>query len=214
MPETASVERRAIIRAFGGEVILTPGHDPKLAIEKAKEMAKDPNIVMLDQFTNPDNPIAHFQTGKEILNQTNGKIDAFVAGVGTGGTLAGVAHVLKEAIPDVKIVAVEPAACAILSGGKIGPHKIEGIGEGFIPEVLKPYLHLIDEVVAVTDDEAMDMARRLAKEEGLLVGTSSGANVFASLEVARKLGKGKVVVTVLPDSGMRYLSRLYALKPL
>jgi len=207
MPESMSMERRKIMRAFGAEIVLTPGGDVELAVKKADEMAREnPKVFLPQQFKNPVNPETHREkTGQEILAQTGGKVDAFVAGIGTGGTLTGVAEALKKVNPDVKIVVVEPAECSVLTpSGKCGPHKIEGIGDGFIPQVLR--VDLIDEVITPTSEEAYEMARRLAKEEGILVGPSSGANVFAALKVAKGLGKGKVVVTLLPDSGQRYLS--------
>ena len=207
MPESMSIERRRIMRAFGAEIVLTPGGDMELAVEKAEEMAREnPRVFLPQQFKNPINPATHREnTGQEIIAQTGGKVDAFVAGVGTGGTLTGVAEALKKVNPDVKIVAVEPAECSMLMpGGKCGPHRIEGIGDGFIPPVLR--VDLIDEVITPTSEEAYEMARKLVREEGILVGPSSGANVFAALKVAKDLGRGKVVVTLLPDSGQRYLS--------
>jgi len=207
MPESMSMERRKIMRAFGAEIVLTPGGDVELAVKKAEEMArKNPKVFLPQQFKNPVNPETHRQTtGQEIITQTGGKVDAFVAGIGTGGTLTGVAEALRKVHLHVKIVAVEPAECPVLtSGGKCESHKIEGIGDGFIPQILK--VDLIDEVITPTSEEAYEMARRLAREEGILAGPSSGANVFAALKVAKNLGKGKVVVTLLPDSGQRYLS--------
>jgi len=207
MPESMSMERRKIMKAFGAEIVLTPGGDVEIAVKKAEEMArKNPRVFLPQQFKNPVNPETHRETtGQEIIVQTGGKVDALVAGIGTGGTLTGVAETLKKVNPDVKIVAVEPAECSVLTpGGKCGPHKIEGIGDGFIPQVLR--IDLINEVITPTSEEAYDMARRLAREEGILAGPSSGANVFAALKVAKELGKGKVVVTLLPDSGQRYLS--------
>ena len=207
MPESMSMERRKIMKAFGAEIVLTPGGDMEIAVKKAEEMArKNPRVFLPQQFKNPVNPETHRETtGQEIIVQTGGKVDALVAGIGTGGTLTGVAEALKKVNPDVKIVAVEPAECSVLTpGGKCGSHKIEGIGDGFIPQVLR--IDLINEVITPTSEEAYDMARRLAREEGILAGPSSGANVFAALKVAKELGKGKVVVTLLPDSGQRYLS--------
>jgi len=207
MPESMSMERRKIMKAFGAEIVLTPGGDMEIAVKKAEEMArKNPRVFLPQQFKNPVNPETHRETtGQEIIVQTGGKVDALVAGIGTGGTLTGVAETLKKVNPDVKIVAVEPAECSVLTpGGKCGSHKIEGIGDGFIPQVLR--IDLINEVITPTSEEAYDMARRLAREEGILAGPSSGANVFAALKVAKELGKGKVVVTLLPDSGQRYLS--------
>jgi len=207
MPESMSMERRKIMKAFGAEIVLTPGGDVEIAVKKAEEMArKNPRVFLPQQFKNPVNPETHRETtGQEIIVQTGGKVDALVAGIGTGGTLTGVAETLKKVNPDVKIVAVEPAECSVLTpGGKCGSHKIEGIGDGFIPQVLR--IDLINEVITPTSEEAYDMARRLAREEGILAGPSSGANVFAALKVAKELDKGKVVVTLLPDSGQRYLS--------
>lgn len=171
-------------------------------------MANDrPKVFMPNQFNNMDNVKAHRETtGKEILNQVGKKIDAFIAGVGTGGTLIGVAQILKEKIPDIRIIAVEPVNSSILSGGRPGQHKIQGIGEGFIPKVLNSGLNLIDEIITVTDEEAVETTRRLAKKEGILAGISSGANMIAALKVAKKLGKDKIVVTIFPDRGERYLS--------
>ena len=208
MPKEMSGERRKMILAYGAEIVFTPGceSDVEKSIKKVEEMArKNPKIWVADQFTNIDNVVAHRETtAREILAQTGGKVDAFVAGVGTGGTLTGVAELLKKKIPNVRIVAVEPAECAVLSGGKKGPHRIEGIGDGFVPKILR--LDLIDEVIAVPDEEAIKMSRRLAKEEGIFAGISSGANVSAALRVAGSLGEEKAVVTVLPDSGQRYFS--------
>lgn len=208
MPKEMSGERRKMILAYGAEIVFTPGceSDVEKSIKKVEEMArKNPKIWVADQFTNIDNVVAHRETtAREILAQTGGKVDAFVAGVGTGGTLTGVAELLKKEIPNVRIVAVEPAECAVLSGGKKGPHRIEGIGDGFVPKILR--LDLIDEVIAVPDEEAIKMSRRLAREEGIFAGISSGANVSAALRVAGSLGEEKAVVTVLPDSGQRYFS--------
>lgn len=208
MPKEMSGERRKMILAYGAEIVFTPGceSDVDKSIKKVEEMArKNPKIWVADQFTNIDNVVAHRETtAREILAQTGGKVDAFVAGVGTGGTLTGVAELLKKEIPNVRIVAVEPAECAVLSGGKKGPHRIEGIGDGFVPKILR--LDLIDEVIAVPDEEAIKMSRRLAGEEGIFAGISSGANVSAALRVAGSLGEEKAVVTVLPDSGQRYFS--------
>jgi cysteine synthase A len=208
MPETMSMERRKLLAVYGVEVILTPGQDGmKGAIKKAMELKEqNDSYYMPQQFNNPANPEIHRQTtAREIIRATDGKLDAFVAGVGTGGTLTGVGEILKKEISSaVKIIAVEPAGSAVLSGGKMGHHEIQGIGAGFVPMVLNT--KIIDDIISVKDDEAMDCARRLAKEEGLFVGISSGANVFAALTVAKSLGKGKTVVTILPDTGERYLS--------
>jgi len=207
MPEDMSKERQQIIKAFGAKVILTPAKKgPRGAIEKRDKGAKKfSNAWIPNQFENYDNVLAHQKTtGKEIIEQTKGKIDAFVSGVGTGGTLMGVAKALKKVNPRVKIIAVEPAESAVLSGKKPGFHGIQGIGEGFIPRLVD--MKIIDEVIAVGTKEAREMTRKLARKEGLLVGISSGANIVAALKVAKKLGKGKVVITVLPDRGERYLS--------
>jgi cysteine synthase A len=208
MPDTMSIERRILLRAYGAEIVLTPGKDGMPgAIAKAEELAKsDQRYFVPQQFENPANPAIHrATTAEEVWKQTDGKIDFFISGVGTGGTLTGVAQVLKERKPDIKFVAVEPAASPVLSGGQKGPHPIQGIGAGFIPPVLDE--GLIDEIITVGNDDALTLARRLAAEEGLLVGISSGAAVVAALEVARRPeNEGKQVVVVLPSSGERYLS--------
>ncbi len=205
MPDTMSAERRAILKAFGAELILTPGAEGmKGAVAKAEELAREHGYFMPQQFKNPANPEVHRQTtAREILEQV-GHVDAFVAGVGTGGTITGVGEVLKQALPEVWIVAVEPADSPVLSGGQPGRHRIQGIGAGFVPDVLNRAV--VDEIITVTNEDAAETARRLAREEGLLVGISSGAAAWAALQVARRLGEGKVVVTVLPDTGERYLS--------
>jgi cysteine synthase A len=208
MPETMSVERRVLLRAYGAELVLTPGKDGMPgAIAKAEELAKsDQRYFVPQQFENPANPAIHrATTAEEVWKQTDGKIDFFISGVGTGGTITGVAQVIKERKPEAKFIAVEPAASPVLSGGQKGPHPIQGIGAGFIPPVLDQ--DLVDEVITVGNDDALNLARRLALEEGLLVGISSGAAVVAALEVARRPeNKGKLVVVVLPSSGERYLS--------
>ena len=208
MPDTMSTERRMLLRAFGAELVLTPGAEGMAgAIAKAEEMAKnDQRYFVPQQFENPANPEIHRRTtAEEVWRDTDGKIDFFVAGVGTGGTLTGVAQVIKERKPSAQFVAVEPSASAVLSGGEKGPHPIQGIGAGFVPPVLD--LDLVDEVVTVDNDDALDLARRLAREEGLLAGISSGAAVAGALQVARRPeNAGKLVVVVLPSFGERYLS--------
>jgi cysteine synthase A len=208
MPETMSMERRLLLRAFGAELVLTPGADGmRGAISKAEKLlAEIENGFMPQQFTNPANPRIHRRTtAEEIWADTDGSIDVFVAGVGTGGTITGVAHALKPRKPSLRLIAVEPAASPVLSGGKAGPHKIQGIGAGFKPEVLD--MGVVDEVIQVTDDDAMAMARRLIREEGILCGISSGANTWAAVQVAKRPeNKGKMIVTVHPSTGERYLS--------
>jgi cysteine synthase A len=205
MPEGVSAERSALIRAYGAEVQLTPGKmGMKGAIAKAKELARRPGYFMPLQFSNPANPEIHRRTtAAEILAQM-GHLDAFVAGVGTGGTITGVGEILKDTLPDVEIVAVEPAGSPVLSGGSAGKHKIQGIGAGFVPDVLNT--QVIDQIVQVSDQDAAETARRLAREEGILSGISSGAAAWAANQIAGRLGKDKVVVTLLPDTGERYLS--------
>lgn len=210
MPETMSVERRLMLKGFGAHLILTPGADGmKGAIAKAEELSTQPGYFMPQQFKNPANPAIHFKTtGPEIFNDTDGKVDIFIAGVGTGGTITGVSRYLKQEkkLP-VKCIAVEPAASPVLSGGAPGKHKIQGIGAGFVPDILDR--SVIDEVVQVTDDESFAIAKRLMKEEGITCGISCGAAMAAALQVAaRPESAGKTIVTILPDSGERYLSTL------
>ncbi len=207
MSESMSFERRNLLTSYGAELILTPAKDGMQgAIDKANEILKEhPEYFMPNQFENPANPAMHKKTtAVEIWDAMDGRIDAFVAGVGTGGTITGVGEFLKEKNPDIKIIAIEPAGSPVLSGGRPGPHKIQGIGAGFIPKVLNR--GIIDKVITVGDDDAFRMAKRLAREEGLLVGISSGANMVGALQIAKEMGEGKKVVTVLPDTGERYFS--------
>lgn len=206
MPETMSVERRNLLRAYGAELVLTPGPDGmKGAIAKAEELAKENGYFVPQQFENEANPKVHRETtGKEIVEQMGDQLDAFISGIGTGGTITGAGEVLREQYPNIKIVAVEPADSPILSGGKPGPHKIQGIGAGFIPSILNTEMY--DQVITVTTEEAFDYARRAAKEEGILGGISSGAAISAAVQVAKELGKGKKVLAIIPSNGERYLS--------
>lgn len=207
MSEAMSLERMYILKAYGAQIVLTPASlGMQGSINKAEEIhRKTPNSFMPQQFKNPANPEAHRKfTAQEILAATGGNLDAFIAGVGTGGTITGVGEILKKHNKDIRIVAVEPSTSAVLSGGKPGPHKIQGIGAGFIPDILNR--KIIDQVIQVTDGDAFRTAQRLAKEEGLFVGISAGAATWAALKVAKDLGPGKTIVVVLPDTGERYFS--------
>ncbi|MRH44961.1 cysteine synthase A [Aquibacillus halophilus] len=206
MPDTMSMERRNLLRAYGADLVLTPGADGmKGAIKKAEELQAEHGYFMPQQFNNEANPEVHARTtAKEIIEQMGDQLDAFVSGIGTGGTITGAGKVLKDKYKDIKIYAVEPEASAILSGGKPGPHKIQGIGAGFIPKVLNTEVY--DEVITVSNDEAYATAREAARKDGLLGGVSSGAAIFAAKKVAKQLGKGKKVLAVIPSNGERYLS--------
>ncbi|ADG83086.1 cysteine synthase A [Thermincola potens] len=207
MPETMSRERQEILTAYGAELVLTPGQDGmKGSVDKAEEiLAQNPGYYMPRQFENPANPEIHrLTTAREILEQIGGKVDAFVAGIGTGGTITGVGQVLKKEIPGVQIIGVEPAESPVLSGGQAGPHRIQGIGAGFVPKTLD--VNVLDRVITIKDVDAYLTSVTLAREEGLLVGYSSGAAAAAAIQVARELGPGKKVVTIFPDTGERYLS--------
>lgn len=206
MPDTMSLERRNLLKAYGAELVLTPGPEGMGgAIAKAKELQEENGYFMPQQFENPDNPKIHRETtAKELLAQVDGQLDALISGIGTGGTITGAGEVLKETFPDLRIVALEPEDSPILSGGKKGPHKIQGIGAGFVPSILNTDIY--DEVMTVSTDQSFEYARKTAREEGILGGISSGAAVYAALKVARELGKGKKVVAIIPSNGERYLS--------
>ncbi|UNC91787.1 cysteine synthase A [Candidatus Contubernalis alkaliaceticus] len=213
MPENMSLERRKLIASYGAEIVLTPegeniGDTFDIAREAAKKMAQEDSRVWLaNQFGNPANPDIHrLTTAREIVKQAGGPIHAFCSGIGTGGTITGIGEVLKEHYPEVKIIAVEPEEAAVLDGGPIGQHVIQGMGDGIIPDILNK--EIIDEIALISDKNALDTARALAREEGLLVGISSGANTWIALQLAKKLGSGKTVVTILPDTGERYLSTI------
>lgn len=207
MPETMSIERRKLLKAFGADIVLTDGvTGMKGAIDKATEIVRNnPSYFMPQQFENPENPQAHRNTtALEIIEQMDNQLDLFIASVGTGGTLTGTGEILKEKNKNVKIVAIEPKNSAVLSGGKPGPHKIQGIGAGFIPNILNE--NIIDEIIQVEDEDAMETARRVAIEEGILVGISAGSAIFGAIKKAKELGKGKKIVVIVPDYGERYLS--------
>lgn len=215
MPDTMSVERRSLLKALGAELVLTPGHEGMGgAIRKAEELKSvTSGAVVLQQFLNPSNPKMHSETtAKEIWNDTYGKVDIFVGGVGTGGTVSGVGQALKKLNPRIKIIAVEPFDSPVLSGGKSGPHKIQGIGAGFVPEIYDPTV--VDEIFKVKNEDAFETGRQLAVNEGLIIGISSGAAVYAAIQIAKRVeNKGKQIVVVLPDTGERYLSTLLFHQP-
>ena len=207
MPETMSIERRALLQHFGAKIILTPGEKGMNgAVVEAERLAKENGYFMPQQFKNPANPEVHRNTtAVEIINDLEGREpDYFVAGVGTGGTITGVGQILKKTFPGIKIIAVEPFDSPVLSGGKSGPHKIQGIGAGFVPDIYDD--QIIDEIIKVKNEDAFQTARRLAKEEGILAGISSGANLFAALQIAKRTGNGKLVIVIVPDTGERYIS--------
>ncbi|MBI2955011.1 MAG: cysteine synthase A [Chloroflexi bacterium] len=212
MPEDMSIERRTLLALYGAEIVLTPAIEAMSgAVFAAEQLARKHGYFMPQQFLNPANPEVHRRvTAREILEATDGRLDAFIAGVGTGGTITGVAEVLKESLPDVLIVAVEPMRSPVLSGGRPGLHRIQGIGAGFVPGILNRAI--IDRVVAVTDEDAFRTVKRLAQEEGILAGISAGAAVFAALDFCRDLGEGKTAVVMLPDTGERYLSLAQSFK--
>lgn len=209
MPETMSMERRNLLRAYGAELVLTPGSDgmngPNGAIKTAEKLAAENGWFMPQQFKNEANPEVHrLTTGPEIVEAMGDQLDAFISGIGTGGTITGAGQVLKEKYPDIHIVAVEPTDSPVLSGGKPGPHKIQGIGAGFVPDILDTEIY--HEIIQVTNDQSFETARQAAREEGILGGISSGAAIYAALQVAKRLGKGKKVLAIIPSNGERYLS--------
>ncbi|TLS34992.1 cysteine synthase A [Pseudalkalibacillus caeni] len=206
MPDTMSMERRNLLRAYGAKLVLTPGAEGMGgAIRKAEELAKEHGYFMPQQFKNEANPAIHRKTtGKEIIEEMGDQLDAFISGIGTGGTITGAGEALREKYENIKIVAVEPTDSPVLSGGKPGPHKIQGIGAGFVPDILKTDIY--DEIITVKNEEAFEYARKAARQEGILGGISSGAAIYAALKVAKQLGKGKKVLAVIPSNGERYLS--------
>lgn len=209
MPETMSMERRNLLRAYGAELVLTPGPDgmngPNGAIKTAEKLANENGWFMPQQFKNEANPEVHrLTTGPEIVEAMGDQLDAFISGIGTGGTITGAGQVLKENYPNIQIVAVEPTDSPVLSGGKPGPHKIQGIGAGFVPDILDTEIY--SEIIQVTNDQSFETARQAAREEGILGGISSGAAIYAALQVAKRLGKGKKVLAIIPSNGERYLS--------
>jgi cysteine synthase A len=209
MPETMSMERRNLLRAYGAELVLTPGADgmngPNGAIKTAEKLAAENGWFMPQQFKNEANPEVHrLTTGPEIVEAMGDQLDAFISGIGTGGTITGAGRVLKEKYPEIHLVAVEPTDSPVLSGGKPGPHKIQGIGAGFVPEILDTEIY--DEIIQVTNEQSFETARKAAREEGILGGISSGAAIYAALQVAKRLGKGKKVLAIIPSNGERYLS--------
>jgi len=207
MPETMSIERRSLLHQFGAKIVLTPGKQGmKGAVEKAMRLAEEHGYFMPQQFKNPSNPEVHrITTAQEIIKDLEGrKLDFFIAGVGTGGTITGAGEVFKKTFPEIKIIAVEPSDSPVLSGGNSGPHKIQGIGAGFIPEIYNE--NVVDEIIQVSNDDAFKTAKRLTHEEGILAGISSGANMFAALQVAQRSGNGKLVLVIFPDTGERYIS--------